>query len=173
MFTSMTSTGATPGLRSRCRTAVLVGVALVSVACATPHIQQPEETADVAELRAAGGLVERYLRAAGDPDSADRGWSLLHPDLQQQMFGGDELAYLRAVAADDWTRFDWSVGAVIAEDEGLYWVYLDVADHAVVPEFLTAPSNNLSILGRLDPRQEPHIDVRVGLGGTGIWGKGG
>ena len=61
--------------------------------------------------------AERFLQAAAGAE-ADRGWALLHPTKRDEW--GSERAYLDAVEAANWSRFEFRVLEAVYCDDGIW-----------------------------------------------------
>lgn len=95
-------------------------------------------------------VVERWLLSAAGA-TEDRGWSLLYPELQVEMFGGDASAYVAAAAASDWSRVSFRVVEEYWDDPGFGVARLEVADLDAVPPFLTARHGNYTFMQSYPP----------------------
>jgi hypothetical protein len=121
----------------------------------------------------ASEVAAQFLAAAANPAVADRGWSLNHPEIRRDMFNDDRAAWIRAASTTDWDSFEWSIEEVVPDDPFLYFVYLDIADEHPAPDVLVKPHNLLTFLTGVDPRERPHLSVRLGPNGEGMWAAGG
>lgn len=111
------------------------------------------------------GVVERWLlSAAGATD--DRGWSLLYPELQAEMFGGDASAYVAAAAASDWSRFSFRVVEEHWDDPGFGVARLQVADLDAIPPFLTDRHGSYTFMQLIPPEDERFADLAVRRNGS-------
>jgi hypothetical protein len=156
-----------PGLNARALLAKIGRAALAVLfltACVTaeetPEAPPPPDQIVAAFLAAASG---------GEPD---RGWPLLHPSTQAEMFANDFEAYLELANSGSWDSFSWTITDVVADDPSLHFVYLQL-DSTTLPPLLADARNHLYLLGALDPRNPVHLDVRYDAAGVGIWAKGG
>lgn len=92
------------------RTAALSLGLLLVTGCAQPP--------DNAERRLqAAELADRFLHAIAGSET-DRGWSLLHPSKRDEW--GSEHAYVDAVEAADWSRFEFTVLDAMYCDDGIW-----------------------------------------------------
>ena len=86
------------------------------------------------------------------------------------MFGGNKAAYVDAARTSNWAAFEWTVTEVVHDGGGLFFVYLDLADSSELPDVLVTRSDDFALLRGLDPRDRPHLGVRLDLQASGIWG---
>lgn len=168
-----TCTGPMPGSRSRERLLALSAATIVIVlACSCELLVNvsPSLQGSTAGESRARAIVTAFLTQL-TTDTADRGWSLLHPTTQQSMFEGDLDTYLDLVRSGDGDTFIWRVDHVVMDDPQLYRVFLTLPAGSTPPPILTTPRNHLFLMGQSGPVTE--IPVRFGLGGDGIWAIGG
>jgi hypothetical protein len=140
-------------------------LALLAVACAP----LPE-----AERDRAATIARDYLVELTSPSDPERGWGMLHPVTQQDMFTGSRDEYLRLVAQMAVADTRWEIDVVEEEDPGLWEVVLSQGSR--LPDELTAPqANHLWLVGWRDGSRSQHsIFVRLDqFGGSGVWAMGG
>ena len=126
----------------------------------------------------AAGFVSRYLAAASQP-VGDRGWAMLHPTTQREMFDGQVDVYLVLAAASDWSGFEWDVLDSFADDPSLHVVGLTLErGSGSIPALLRENRNNFFLVAvppdqPADASASAEMMVRLGPDGTGIWAAGG
>jgi predicted dithiol-disulfide oxidoreductase (DUF899 family) len=160
-------------LRSRRRLLALGAATIVLVlACSCELLvnDSPSSEGSTAGEARARAIVTTFLTQL-TTDTADRGWSLLHPTTQQSMFQGDLDTYLDLARTGEGRNFTWRVDHVEMDDPQLYRVFLTLPAGSALPPILTTPRNHLFIMGQSGSVAE--IPVRFGLGGDGIWAIGG
>jgi len=155
--------GYTRDLRSRVLAAVATG-AFVLVAASSCFFGEGDLDAR------AQSMVRAYLTQLAS-EEGDRGWTLLHPATQREMFNNDKTTYLDLAAAGDWDAFRWSIDHVLKDDDQLYRVFLSLPAGSEPPPLLTTVRNHLVLMGQ--SRAITEIPVRFGADGEGIWAIGG
>ena len=99
--------------------------AVLAIGCQTTQAGDP------------GAVVRQWLgAAAGDAD--DRGWSLVHPYIRADIFGGDAASYAAAAAEADWTALRYKIVDASWDDPRSAFVQVQFEDPATVPSFLTS-----------------------------------
>jgi hypothetical protein len=147
---------------------LLLFLAVGLVACFGTPITRVEDARRIAD----GYLV------AVSTDSADRGWSLLHP-MAQEIYGPYE-RYVETAAAIDWSGFRWrqldTEGSVFCDDGVICRIDLEIeGDRDAIPPFLIEPEwdDEVGVAGVLQV-SEQGTQVRIvvlfdrGIGPAGV-----
>jgi hypothetical protein len=122
---------------SRLRT-LAFGLALIVVACGPIIPGGQQSSAPLEPQQAAQGLSAYLAAVAGG--ASDRGWSLLHAELQRRYPGGEAV---QAASSADWTKFQWTM-VDLRRDDQIYCGHLDVPNGlASVPAFLRDPASGV------------------------------
>ena len=115
----------------------------------------------------ASAVVARWLEEVSS-NSTDRGWGRLHPETRASRYGNDAARHIAKASAADWSKFDWNIETTVDEDNGWYFVIVDVADPDSAPSFLR--DDRLVQLNKSPSGVEGFsVVVRFGDGGEGIF----
>lgn len=151
---------------------LLVLVVVLLAACSARDVM------DETRKRSAVDVATAYLRAVAG-NGLDRGWSLLHPDIQLMAFGGSFDKYMLMATAASWDDFRWEVRGVQLDDPGLAYVSIAFAEgNDSIPGFL----HEVRQAGRLwsivnvprVPAVDPFLGIRLDAFANGrVWAGGG
>lgn len=111
---------------------LIVGTGVIVVRGAPPSAESADQ------------LVDRWVHALAEP-SGDRGWSLLSPETQLSVYGGDPQYYWADLRTVDWSSVVWAPAFGYVDDGRFY-------------------SGSVSLLSH--PSTLPRILVERGLGGA-------
>jgi hypothetical protein len=82
-------------------------------------------------------VVHHWLQAVAGA-AADRGWSMLHPELRREMFNDDEHRYLQEAAASDRSGLRYQFIEEYWDDPGFGVARVHIDDVDRLPPFLTS-----------------------------------
>jgi hypothetical protein len=123
-------------------------------------------------------VATAYLRAVAG-NGLDRGWSLLHPDIQRMAFGGSFDKYITMATAARWDDFRWEVRDVQLDDPGLAYVSFAFAEgNDSIPGVLREVRQARRLWSIVNvprvPAVDPFLGIRLDAFGNGrVWAGGG